>query len=158
MNPIAILTSTYTSACQACTLVGGIADTPTWTTIAGCATPTPMSSCTLQNEDPACLPISVGAGLHRPYIKEDIVEILQNLSHIKKVSSYPAIKPGIETGLPRMVHIVLPNQGVVAQGCICGSTTVPVLNVTSATWFCKISFDIHNVLIIHSLSSLVFSQ
>lgn len=40
-NPVAILITTYTSACQACTLVGGIADTPTCTTIAGCATPAP---------------------------------------------------------------------------------------------------------------------
>ena len=41
VNPITILSSTYTSECQVCTLVGGIADTPTCTTITGCASPTP---------------------------------------------------------------------------------------------------------------------
>ena len=40
-NPITIATTTYTSACQVCTLVGGIADIPTCTAIAGCAMSTP---------------------------------------------------------------------------------------------------------------------
>ena len=37
-QPNHILTSTQTTACQACTLVGGIADTPTCITMEGCAT------------------------------------------------------------------------------------------------------------------------
>ena len=41
-NPVSILSTTYTNGCQACTLVGGIADTPTCTTIVGCAISTPM--------------------------------------------------------------------------------------------------------------------
>ena len=45
-NPITILSSTYTSECQACTLIGGIADTPTCTTIADCTTPTPTPAAT----------------------------------------------------------------------------------------------------------------
>lgn len=40
-NPISIPSTIYTSNCQACTLVGGIADTPTCTAVAGC---TPTSS------------------------------------------------------------------------------------------------------------------
>ena len=40
-NPISVMSSTYTSNCQACTLVGGIADTPTCTSVAGC---TPSST------------------------------------------------------------------------------------------------------------------
>lgn len=55
-NPISILSSTYTSACQACTLVGGIADTPTCTTIAGCATPTPAPTPTSTTPPPICSP------------------------------------------------------------------------------------------------------
>lgn len=35
-NPITIETQTYTSNCQACTLVGGFADTPTCTSMKGC--------------------------------------------------------------------------------------------------------------------------
>lgn len=41
VNPITILSSTYTSECQVCTLIGGIADTPTCSTITGCENPTP---------------------------------------------------------------------------------------------------------------------
>lgn len=38
-NPISIMSTTYTSNCQACTQTGGIADSPTCTTVSGC-TPT----------------------------------------------------------------------------------------------------------------------
>ena len=51
-NPISILSSTYTSACQACTLVGGIADTPTCTPIVGCTTPTPAPAPTSTSPPP----------------------------------------------------------------------------------------------------------
>ena len=53
-NPVSILSSTYTSACQACTLVGGIADTPTCTPIAGCATPTLTPTTTSTPPPPTC--------------------------------------------------------------------------------------------------------
>lgn len=59
-NPISIITSTYSSACQACTLVGGIADTPTCTPIAGCATPTPMPTTTASSPPPTCSAGSYG--------------------------------------------------------------------------------------------------
>lgn len=59
-NPITVLTSTYTSACQACTLVGGIADTPTCTAIAGCvsttSTSTPAPAPTSTSPPPTCSP------------------------------------------------------------------------------------------------------
>ncbi|SLM39732.1 hypothetical protein LPUS_10336 [Lasallia pustulata] len=53
-NPVSILSSTYTSACQACTLVGGIADTPMCTTIAGCATSTPTPAPASTSPPPTC--------------------------------------------------------------------------------------------------------
>lgn len=60
-NPITIASTVYTTNCQACTLVGGIADTPTCTAIEGC-TPTPTSSTplpappTITPPPPTCSP------------------------------------------------------------------------------------------------------
>ena len=51
-NPVTIDSSTYTSACQACTLVGGIADTPTCTPIMGCTTPTPTTTAAATSAPP----------------------------------------------------------------------------------------------------------
>lgn len=51
-NPISKETYTYTSNCQACTVVGGIADTPTCTLVGGCtptAAPTPTIVVHLSN-------------------------------------------------------------------------------------------------------------
>lgn len=53
-NPISIETEYWTSICQACTLVDGIADTPTCTSVGGCtsttsATPTPTFAIFLSN-------------------------------------------------------------------------------------------------------------
>ena len=53
-NPISIETQSWTSNCQACTLIGGIADNPTCTSVAGCTptvavTPTPTFAIFLSN-------------------------------------------------------------------------------------------------------------
>ena len=59
-NPIKVESSVWTSSCQACTLVGGIADTPSCTSVSGCqppstatatatATGTPVLSINLSN-------------------------------------------------------------------------------------------------------------
>ena len=53
-NPITIQTESWTSNCQACTLVGGIADVPTCTAVSGCTptadpTPTPTFAVFLSN-------------------------------------------------------------------------------------------------------------
>ncbi|KAG8528553.1 uncharacterized protein KY384_006725 [Bacidia gigantensis] len=45
-NPITIETQTYTAGCSACTLVGGIADTPKCTSISGCTTTSTAPSAT----------------------------------------------------------------------------------------------------------------
>lgn len=42
-NPITIETQTWTSNCQACTLVGGVADTPTCTSVTGCTPTQPVA-------------------------------------------------------------------------------------------------------------------
>ncbi len=47
-NPISRQQQAWTSNCQACTLVGGIADTPTCTSVGGC-TPTPTLNVFLSN-------------------------------------------------------------------------------------------------------------
>ena len=66
-NPITILTSTFTSACQVCTLTGGIADTPTCATITGCQNPspppTPAATSTTPPPAPSPSPVCV-AGFH----------------------------------------------------------------------------------------------
>ena len=60
VNPITVLTSTFTSACQVCTLIGGIADTPTCATITGCQSPspppTPAATSTTPPTSPSPLP------------------------------------------------------------------------------------------------------
>ena len=48
-NPITIESQTYTQNCQACTLVGGVADSPTCSPIAGC---TPTSATTPPSSTP----------------------------------------------------------------------------------------------------------
>lgn len=51
-NPIAVESQAWTSNCQACTLVGGIADAPSCTSVAGCqptAAPTPTLAVNLSN-------------------------------------------------------------------------------------------------------------
>ena len=53
VNPITILTSTYTSECQVCTLIGGIADTPTCATITGCQNTTPPPTPAATSTPPA---------------------------------------------------------------------------------------------------------
>ena len=55
-NPVSILTTTYTSACHACTLVGGIADKPTCTPIQGCAAPKPTPPPSHNPPLPTCSP------------------------------------------------------------------------------------------------------
>ena len=50
-NPITIPTQTYTSNGQACTIVGGIADAPTCTSVNGC-TPTPTATATPTSTPP----------------------------------------------------------------------------------------------------------
>ena len=66
-NPITIQSVTFTSACKACTLVGGMADTPTCTPIDGC-TPTstvqpasPTSTIQPASPTPVCSPGFYGA-------------------------------------------------------------------------------------------------
>ena len=54
-NPISIETVTYTSNCKACTLVGGIADTPTCTAVKGCTTSTTNPPAT-PKPSPVCKP------------------------------------------------------------------------------------------------------
>ena len=48
-NPVTIATSTYTVGCQACTVVGGIADTPSCTSIKTCAPLTGVANLTMAN-------------------------------------------------------------------------------------------------------------
>lgn len=56
-DPISIMSTTYTSNCQACTKTGGIADSPTCTTLTGCtptsATP-PVTATTTLAPPPVC--------------------------------------------------------------------------------------------------------
>ncbi|KAF2728871.1 hypothetical protein EJ04DRAFT_590334 [Polyplosphaeria fusca] len=45
-NPISIETQTWTENCEACTLVGGIADAPTCTSVTGCTATTATATAT----------------------------------------------------------------------------------------------------------------
>ena len=55
-NPISIQTVTFTSDCKACTLVGGIADTPTCTAIDGCGPTTTVPPSPPPSPTPVCKP------------------------------------------------------------------------------------------------------